>query len=248
MWRWAHGSASGVTHQLVMPQVAVWGSAYRCLEESTCEVEERRYWRKVFSPVPGTIRLIVCCGKFSRLVPLRTQRDERAGVSEALVVCDLCSESAAIRFLGSDYVTARSQSAASSFSRRGRELHCDHLPASTAVHDFEKCTMATSVNGASDALGMGPSAGYILFSSLCQFLVFMCYIVSVSFYMPWMFIYVILMLAGMFRLSCLYVFYYDLGSYMIYNLTVIFVLSYLGIYEHINHPFCIHVNIYDAML
>jgi hypothetical protein len=35
---------------------------------------------------------------------------------------------------------------------------------------------------------------------------------------------------------------------MIYNLAVIFVLSYLGIYEHVNHSFCIHVNIYDAML
>jgi hypothetical protein len=65
-------------------------------------------------------------------------------------------------------------------------------------------TMATSANGASDALGMRPSAGYILFSSLCQFMVFMRYIVSVIFYMPW--IYVILVLAGMFRLSCLYVF------------------------------------------
>jgi hypothetical protein len=71
--------------------------------------------------------------------------------------------------------------------------------------------MATSANGASDALGMGPSGGYILFSSLCQFMVFMyyvvsvfmCYVVSVTFYMPW--IYVILVLAGMFRLSCLYV-------------------------------------------
>jgi hypothetical protein len=112
-------------------------------------------------------------------------------------------------------VTARSWSAASSSSGRGRELHCDHLPASTAVHNFEQRTMATSVNGASDALGMGPSAGYILFSSLCQFMVFMCYVVSVTFYMPWMFVYVILagMLSllhfichGMFRLSCLYVF------------------------------------------
>jgi hypothetical protein len=74
----------------------------------------------------------------------------------------------------------------------------------------------TSANGASDALGMGPSAGYILFSSLCQFIVFMCYVVSVTFYMPWMFVYVILMFAGMFRLSCLYVFNHDLGSYMIY--------------------------------
>jgi hypothetical protein len=104
------------------------------------------------------------------------------------------------------------------------------------------------VNGASDALGMGPSARYILFLSLCQFMVFMCYVVSVTFYMPWIFIYVILVLAGIFILSCLYVFDYDLGSYMIYNLAVIFVLSYLGIYKHVDHAFCIHVNIYDAML
>jgi hypothetical protein len=93
-----------------------------------------------------------------------------------------------------------------------------------------------------------PSAGYILFSSLCQFMVFMWYVVSVTFYMPWMFVYVILMLAGIFRLSCLYVFDNDLVSYMIYNLVVIFVLSYLGTYEHVDHHFCIHVNIYDAML
>jgi hypothetical protein len=97
--------------------------------------------------------------------------------------------------------------------------------------------MATSANGASDALGMGPSAGYNLFSSLCQFMVFMCYVVSVTFYMPCMLVYVILMLAGMFRLSCLYVFENDLGSYMIYNLAVIFVLSYLGTYEHVDYPF-----------
>jgi hypothetical protein len=127
-------------------------------------------------------------------------------------------------------------------------LHCDHLPVATAVHDFKQRTMATSANGASDALDMGPSAGYILFSSLCQFMMFMFYVVSITFYMPWIFVYVILMLAGMFRLSCLYVFDNDLGSYMIYNLTVIFVLSYLGTYEHVDHPFCIHVNIYDAML
>jgi hypothetical protein len=142
--------------------------------------------------------------RFPRLVPLHTLRDERAGASEALAVCDPFSRSAVIRFLGSDYVTARSRSAASSSFRRGRELHDDHLPASTMVHDFEQRTMATSANGASDALGMGPSAGYILFSSLCQFMVFMCYVVFVTFYIPW--IYVILVLAGMFRLSWLYVF------------------------------------------
>jgi hypothetical protein len=35
---------------------------------------------------------------------------------------------------------------------------------------------------------------------------------------------------------------------MIYNLAVIFVLSYFGTYEHVDHYFCINVNIYDAML
>jgi hypothetical protein len=173
--------------------------------------------------------------RFPRLVPLRAQRDVRAGASESLADCVPCSGSAAIRFLGSDYATTHSQSAASSSSRRGRELHGDHLPASTAVHDFEQRTMTTSAIGASDALGMVPSAGYILFSSLCQFIVFICYVVFVTFYMPW--IYVILVFDCMFRLSCLYVFYHDLDSYMIYNLAVIFVLSYLGIYEHVNHPF-----------
>ena len=32
------------------------------------------------------------------------------------------------------------------------------------VRDFEERTMSTSANGASDALGMGPSARYILIS------------------------------------------------------------------------------------
>ena len=32
------------------------------------------------------------------------------------------------------------------------------------VHDFKQRTMSTSANGASDALGMGPSAGYTLIS------------------------------------------------------------------------------------
>jgi hypothetical protein len=117
---------------------------------------------------------------FPRLVLLHAQRYERAGASEALVVYDPCSGSTTIRFLRSDYATARSRLAASSSSGRGQELHCDHLPASTAVHDFEQRTMATSANEASDALGMGPSAGYIIFSSLYQFMVFMCYIVSVT--------------------------------------------------------------------
>jgi hypothetical protein len=161
--------------------------------------------------VPGTqnkIRPHLLLRKgFSRLVPLRAQRDERAGASEALAVCDPCSGSVVIRFLESDYATARSRSAASSSARHERELHCDHLPASTAVHDFKQRIMITSANGASNVLGMGPSAGYILFSSLCQFMMFMCYVDSVTFSIPWMFVYVILMLADIFRLSYLYVFF-----------------------------------------
>ena len=56
-------------------------------------------------------------------------------------------------------------------------LHCEHRPAPTVVHDFEQRTMSTSANGASDTLGMGPSAGYTLISMitvLCSFTVFIC--------------------------------------------------------------------------
>ena len=41
-------------------------------------------------------------------------------------------------------------------------LHCEHGPAPTVIREFEQRTMSTSANGASDALGMGPSAGYSL--------------------------------------------------------------------------------------
>ena len=42
-------------------------------------------------------------------------------------------------------------------------LHCEHLPASTVVHDFEQRTIS-GANGVSDALGMGSSAGYTFIS------------------------------------------------------------------------------------
>ena len=48
-------------------------------------------------------------------------------------------------------------------------LHCEHCPTPTVVHDFEQRTMSTSANGASDALGMGPSAGYSLISVITVF-------------------------------------------------------------------------------
>ena len=51
-------------------------------------------------------------------------------------------------------------------------LHCEHLPVSTAVHDFEQRTISTSANGASDALGMGPSAGFNLISVITAIYVF----------------------------------------------------------------------------
>ena len=56
-------------------------------------------------------------------------------------------------------------------------LHYEHLPASTVVRDFEQRTMSTSANEASDALGMGPSAGYsliYLITVICVFTVFIC--------------------------------------------------------------------------
>ena len=56
-------------------------------------------------------------------------------------------------------------------------LHYEHLPALTVVRDFEQCTMSTSANGASDALGMGPLAGYNLISvitALCVLTVSIC--------------------------------------------------------------------------
>ena len=55
-------------------------------------------------------------------------------------------------------------------------LHCEHLPASTVVHDFEQRTMS-SANGASDALGIGPSTGYTLIfviTVLCILTVSIC--------------------------------------------------------------------------
>ena len=54
------------------------------------------------------------------------------------------------------------------------ELHCEHRSAPTVVHDFEQRTMSTSANGASDALGMGPSAGYSLISVITVFLYSYC--------------------------------------------------------------------------
>ena len=53
-------------------------------------------------------------------------------------------------------------------------LHCEHLPASTVVHDFEQRTMS-SANGASVAFGMGPLAGYNLNS-----LITVLYVLTVS--------------------------------------------------------------------
>ena len=38
-------------------------------------------------------------------------------------------------------------------------LHYEHLPASIVVHDFEQRSMS-GANGASDAIDIGPSAGY----------------------------------------------------------------------------------------
>ena len=57
-------------------------------------------------------------------------------------------------------------------------LHCEHRPASTVVHDFEQRTMSTSTNGASDALGMGPSAGYSLIFLIIVICAIYLYVIS----------------------------------------------------------------------
>lgn len=48
-------------------------------------------------------------------------------------------------------------------------LHCESLPLPTVVHDFEQLTMLTSANGAANAFGMGPSAGYNSFPEFFTF-------------------------------------------------------------------------------
>ena len=60
-------------------------------------------------------------------------------------------------------------------------LHCEQLSASTVVHDFEQRTMSTSANGASDALVMGPSAGYNLNSMITSL-----YVLTVSICMSYL--------------------------------------------------------------
>ena len=58
-------------------------------------------------------------------------------------------------------------------------LHCEHLSTSTVVHDFEQRTMS-SANGASDALGMGPSTGYTL-SSMITVLYVLTVLINISY-------------------------------------------------------------------
>ena len=81
-----------------------------------------------------------------------------------------CTGCAAIRFLGSDSATARPDPVSFPVIAHGTAscllpgdpfvgLHCEHLPTSTVVHDFEQRTMS-GASGAYDALGMGPSARY----------------------------------------------------------------------------------------
>jgi hypothetical protein len=82
----------------------------------------------------------------------------------------------AIRFLGSVFTTARFflviadvffflESSTSWWTFKG--LHCVHLSAPTVVRDFEQLTM--SGTGATGALSIGPSAGYISILKLVKF-------------------------------------------------------------------------------
>jgi hypothetical protein len=83
-----------------------------------------------------------------------------------------CTGVRAIRFLGSVFATARVicsspsrvDACCCSSSRRPFEgLHSVHLPAPTSYGYIEQTHEMSRVNGATDALSIGPSAGYTLF-------------------------------------------------------------------------------------
>jgi hypothetical protein len=57
-------------------------------------------------------------------------------------------------------------------------LHCVHLPASTAYNYIEHTHDVSRVNGATDALSIGPSAGYNLFFGFVH--IFMLFTVYAS--------------------------------------------------------------------
>jgi hypothetical protein len=57
-------------------------------------------------------------------------------------------------------------------------LHCVHLPASAAYNYIEHTHDVSCVNGATDALSIGPSAGYNLFFVFVH--IFMLFTVYVS--------------------------------------------------------------------
>jgi hypothetical protein len=152
---------------------------------------------------------------------LRTWNRERAGASKALVAWESSSGCAAIRFWGEQlrdcsFFFSATSSAHSSSWRRGR--HCDPLPARTAIHYFKQLTDSTmgstSENGASNALGLGPSSEYTLNSSSCiNILIFMLCTISVVFNMSWIYVFIPVYvmciacaLPGMFYITWLYVF------------------------------------------
>jgi hypothetical protein len=57
-------------------------------------------------------------------------------------------------------------------------LHYVHLPASTTYDYIEHTHEMSRVNGATDALSIGPSAGYILFLVIVHLLLFTAYVSS----------------------------------------------------------------------
>jgi hypothetical protein len=101
---------------------------------------------------------------------------ERVGehASEIVLRRGTLARMRAIRFLGSVLATARfirstsaaSSTSGSSWSAPFEGLHCVHLPALNLYGYIEQKHEMSRVNGATDALSIGPSAGYFLFSVL----------------------------------------------------------------------------------
>jgi hypothetical protein len=94
----------------------------------------------------------------------------RAGLRNRRPQRYTCTGVWAIRFLGSVLATARFIRSGSSSLVPFEDLHCVHLPASSLYDYIEHTHEMSRVNGATDALSIGPSALYFLFSILVHVL------------------------------------------------------------------------------
>jgi hypothetical protein len=91
------------------------------------------------------------------------RENERAGLQNHRPRRYTCTGVRAIRFLGSVLTIALFIRSDSSSSAPFEGLNCVHLPASSSYDYIEHTHKMFHANVATDALNIGPSAGYFLF-------------------------------------------------------------------------------------